>query len=612
LNAHAIHHAPYGSMAYPSGTDRLTVMLRCGRGDFKRVIVAYRDRYAGPRPSRQQRLLLTGSDELFDYWRGDLVLCTRRPSYYFILDNGAKRFWYGEGGLSADRATALNEQWCFVYPYLWWTQDADPPAWAREAIVYQIFLDRFASGDMANKPPDARTWGRRPTRNAVFGGDLQGIFTHLNHLVHLGVNCLYLTPIFQSPSNHKYDTTDYLQIDRAFGDEQSARRLVAHCHARGIRVILDGVFNHCGYEFAPFQDVIANGPDSPYASWFRVYDYPVGPSSGGTPNYQTFANGIWRMPKLMTDNPVVREFLIDAAAYWTRQLEIDGWRLDVGEEVHPEFCRDFRRRIRAINPEAWIVGEILHEASVWLQGDQMDAVMNYPWYNLCLSFFARQEISVKAFADTLARLRMRYRRSVTEVNWNLLDSHDRPRLVTACRGDKSALKLATTFQFTYPGVPYVYYGTEVGLPGGNDPDCRRCMPWDQAEWDLDLLEHYRTLIELRKRFPVFSRGEHTELIADASSGMYAFARWDSEACALVLLNNGGESANLAMDGLLSAVCQMGLGGWKAFSLCFATIRPSPTAELPVRLERKTTGRRSDRGPVICLPARSAAVYTSAV
>lgn len=544
MHKHAILHKPDDPMAYPAGDSELQVVLRSARGDLRRAEVVYGDRYTRPCRDRRVPMMLFGQGELFDYWTARIKLASRRFRYYFALDDGRERLLYGEGGFLSETPAEELWTWCFHHPYLWFHGERDnPPEWAQDAVVYQIFVERFANGDTSNDPLEVDPWGARPMRSSFFGGDLKGILDRLDHISRLGVSCIYLTPIFLSPTNHKYDTSDYYQVDPHFGDQALARRLVDDCHARGIRIILDAVFNHCGYDFFAFQDVVRNGRSSRYFEWFNIHKLPVERRPRAT--YETFANNLWWMPKLRTDNPEVQEYLLGVAEYWTRTLDVDGWRLDVGDEVDQEFWRKFRKRIRAIKPNALIVGEVLHDASVFLRGDQMDSIMNYPWRELCVAFFAKRSMSAQAFADGLTGLRVRYRHQVHQALWNLLDSHDRERFLTTCHGDRRRMLLATTFQFTYSGTPYVYYGDEVGMEGEHDPDCRRCMPWDEAVWDRRMLGHYRALIRLRRRYRALRRGEYATLIAgsaDPVDHLFAFARWDRNCCILVLMNNADSAA----------------------------------------------------------------------
>jgi len=411
-------------------------------------------------------------DQLFDYFQADLHLPTKRFMYTFLLDDGVKRIYYTEKGFYQD-PPSLTE---FQFPYIAERDYWEPPLWSQGSVWYQIFPERFANGDPTNDHENVEDWDAPPSVQSQKGGDLQGIIDHIDHLVELGVDALYMTPVFQAPTNHKYDTTDYYKIDEHFGDLETCKKLVALCHKRNIRVVFDAVFNHCGYGFFAFQDVIENGAASKYVDWFNIESLPV---QKIPPNYETFANDEWRMPKLMTKNPEVRKYLLDVAVYWMRECKIDGWRLDVCNEVDHEFWRDFRRVVKAENPDALILGEIWHEASDWVQGDQFDSVMNYSLQYACIDFFAKGTIRAETFAQRLAQVQMNHRQTVNLAMFNLVGSHDTERYLTTCRRDMDKMRLSVAFQMSYEGAPSIYYGDEVGMYGENDPDCRKGMIWDQ-------------------------------------------------------------------------------------------------------------------------------------
>ena len=530
-------HFPYDPMAYPVNPDTLEVVLRTPARSVLRAELAFTDRFTPSAQPQHNPMRRVGSSNTFDYWSGRMSLRYGRFQYYFVLHTGEGIAYFGQPGLAAhpDREEPWN--FGFHYPYLWWRSDGadDPPEWTQDAVVYQIFIERYGNGDPSNDPKGVEPWNAPPRTDSFSGGDLQGIADHLDHISSLGVNCLYLTPIFQSPSNHKYDTTDYTKIDPHFGDEKIARKLVDECHSRGIRVVLDAVFNHSGYMFFAFQDVVAKGAASPYLSWFNIDSLPV--MTHPKPNYETFAVDTWTMPKLRTDNPEVREYFIGVAEHWTRVLDIDGWRLDVADEIDPVFWREFRKRIRAIKPDALILGEVHHDATAFLRGDQFDSVMNYLWHRACLDYFARRRTGTDKFASDLLRVRTRYKRSVTYALWNLLGSHDKPRILTECGGRADREMLAALFQFTYVGTPYVYYGDEIGMEGPNDPGCRHAMIWDESQWDNALLHHYRQLAALRHSRPALRRGEFSMLMADGPRSPLAYARWYEDSCIVVALNN---------------------------------------------------------------------------
>jgi neopullulanase len=426
------------------------------------------------------------------------------------------------------------------------------PEWARDAIFYQIFPDRFARSQRVRKPSNLEPWDSQPTVHGFKGGDLLGVAERLDYLQDLGITAIYLNPIFQSTANHRYHTYDYWRVDPILGGDNALRVLLDEAHRRGIRVILDGVFNHASRGFFQFNHLVENGAASPYADWFIVKKYPLQPygASKGQHGYEAWW-GLPALPKLNVATPAVREFLWDVACHWIK-FGVDGWRLDVPAEIDDDgFWQEFRRRIRAINPEAYLVGEIWHDAQRWLQGDQFDAVMNYPFTRACLGFFVgdnllRSEViqsgyrqietlNASQFADEVERVLGLYPRPVTEVQFNLLGSHDTPRFKTLARGDSSAYLLATLFQMTYPGAPSLYYGDEIGLEGRHDPACRGSFPWDEGSWDRALRGYVQRCIALRRAHPALRQGSFTRLYV--AQGVMAYGRRLGEETLLVILNN---------------------------------------------------------------------------
>lgn len=412
------------------------------------------------------------------------------------------------------------------------------PAWAKDAIFYQIFPERFANGDPSNDPPNVEPWGGEPKVHNYFGGDLKGIIDHLDYISALGVNCLYLNPIFWSTSNHKYHAKDYFKIDPHLGDESVFKHLVNACHARGIRIILDGVFNHTGVDFFAFEDVKKHGKNSRYVKWFNIYNFPV--SSPRKPNYECWWN-LGELPKLMVHEPEVRRYLFKVTEYWMK-FGIDGWRLDVPNEISHAFWIEWRKLVKSLNPEAYIVGEIWDDGSSWLQGDQFDAVMNYRFRRSCVEFFAKRTMTPSEFDRSLARTRALYPDEVNYVLQNLLGSHDTERFLTVCNGNKAAMKLAWLFQMTYIGAPMVYYGDEVGMTGGKDPGCRGTMIWDEDKQDRELLAEIKVLIKIRNQYSVFRLGTFASVLVDDDRLLFGFTRNNpiEGTQALVILNNSDD------------------------------------------------------------------------
>jgi cyclomaltodextrinase / maltogenic alpha-amylase / neopullulanase len=471
----------------------------------------------------------------------------------------------------------------------------DTPAWVRDAVFYEIFPDRFARSESVARPGPFEDWDAPPTNAGLKGGDLLGIVEHLDHIASLGANALYLTPVFQSASNHRYHTYDYLAVDPLLGGDGALRELLDAAHRRGMHVILDGVFNHTGRGFWPFHHVLEMGAASPYRSWFHfdqealdaglpIDAYPLAHArrslaAGEAPRPADDGNadslrslgyqGWWdlpALPKLNVDEPAVREYLWSVAEHWLR-FGIDGWRLDVpGEIQDPAFWAEFRRRCRAVNPEAYLVGEIWDVAPDWTSNDRFDALMNYPLAEAIVGFvggaslnepllrshheYARTELlDGRGFADRLQQLLEAYDPDVTAVQLNLMDSHDTPRLASLLGGDRGAIELAILLQATLPGAPCLYYGGEIGLRGGLDPDSRRAFPWDESRWDRDLLAYVSAAFGLRNREPLLRHGELRVL--DAQAGWLAFERRDPERpdeAIAVAINAGAEPAEIALGG----------------------------------------------------------------
>jgi len=403
------------------------------------------------------------------------------------------------------------------------------PEWVKDAIFYEIFPERFANGDQSNDPLDKEVWGNIPSRTNFFGGDLQGIIDHLDYLQDLGITGLYLTPIFKAKTNHKYDTCDYMSVDPAFGDTELLKKLVSKAHRCGIKIILDAVFNHTGDSFWAFEDVKKNGSSSRYASWFFVDETPL---SHDPPNYQT-CGGVGYLPKINITNPEVQDYLLRVASYWIETCDIDGWRLDVPWKVSMQFWKLFRERIKSIKPDAYIVGEIWRNPSPWLQGDTCDGIMNYPLRNLILDYCLFDFMDAEDFDYEINLLRQAHGSSAN-IQLNLLGSHDTPRLLTLCKDDIARVILAVTFLFTYVGAPMIYYGDEIGLRGGNDPDCRKCMSWEATDWEHGLVNIYRNLIRARHKHPALRRGDFLPLLI--FNGVYAYLRRFDDDEVIVILN----------------------------------------------------------------------------
>jgi len=442
-----------------------------------------------------------------------------------------------------------------------------PPAWVSDAVFYQIFPDRFAASDRWTKPSGLEPWDSPPTTYGYKGGDLAGVIERLDYLTELGVNALYFNPIFASAANHRYHAWDYRRIDPLLGDRELFDELVAACHDRNIRVVIDGVFNHCGRGLFQFHDLLESGEASPWRDWFNVHSWPIDAYSDNAPNYDAWW-GLPALPKFDTENPEVREFLMQVGEYWAHR-GIDGWRLDVPLEIRTEgFWEEFRQRVRAVNPDLYILAEIWDDASEWINaGDRFDATMNYLFAGHTLAFVAGDRIpgeladglsyplkpalNATQYGAAVNHLLEMYPWSRTLVNFNLLDSHDVPRVLDLCGGDPTSVVLATLLQMTFPGAPSVYYGSEIGLPGGKDPANRAGFPWDRATWNHEIYDAHRQLIALRHAEPALRHGEMETLPTDPGSMLYLFTRRHDRDTIVVAVNGGTDA--------VSAMTQLSLG-----------------------------------------------------
>lgn len=458
-----------------------------------------------------------------------------RIIYRFCLSGPDGERFLGPAGLAdeADAAGAFRFHPAAAAPF-------SVIPWLRGRTFYQVFPDRFANGDPANDPPGTTAWGGPVTPGTgeqYYGGDLAGLIDRLDYLQDLGVGGIYLNPIFASGSSHGYDTVDYFQIDPRLGDLETFRLLLDEAHRRDIRVILDAVFNHTGTGFWAFQDVVERGPASRYKDWYYFRGFPVDVEA---PNYEAWWN-VASLPKLRVANPEVRAYLMGVARYWTR-LGIDGWRLDVPNEIRePGFWEEFRLTVKAINPEAYVVGEIWHVEPEWLEGGRFDAVMNYPLGRDGLVAFYRGKggFSAAELDRVIRRSVLVYPEQAVEMNFNVVGTHDTARVLTALGGGNlgdepdplavQRLKALATLLFALPGVPVVYYGDERGMLGekGENWDAQRApVPWEREGSSLvqELSGHFRALIRLRRAHPALWGTVVTRLALDETRGVYACSR----------------------------------------------------------------------------------------
>ena len=525
----AVRHTGTFPDVYLTDRKTLVITLRTARKDVSGCIIHYFARTT-PDNIKQVEMNFVYRDALFDYYQAILRFhqTARYRKYYFELLSDESIYFTAYGFQKKKPVKGY-----FEFLYANETGIIKLPEWSQGQVFYQIFPERFANGDFANNLDLVQPWGTKPDRDNFMGGDLKGIRQKLDYLEELGIDCIYLNPIFEGDFNHKYATTDYYRIDSGFGNKEEISDLISAIHAKGMRILFDGVFNHCGIKFAPFQDVVKNGEASKYKDWFYITSFPV-----EITHYDYECVGAYKyMPKMNTGNPEVRRYFIEVMDYWIREYQIDGWRLDVSDEVDESLWEEARLVLKSRYPNILLIGETWGSGLCLMNGTRMDAIMNYVFRDAVRDFVALREIDANEFDSRVQKMLSDYPAEMNRAMYLLLDSHDTERFLTLCGGNKDKFKVAVALQMMFVGSPAVYYGDEIGIDGENDPDCRKCMIWDKDAQDLELKEYYRKLIRIRHEEEAIRTGSLYTDICEGS--LYAFTRIKNSADALTIVINAG-------------------------------------------------------------------------
>lgn len=485
MNRYAMQHIVDSSYCFPVSEKEIVLRLRTARNDIKKAEVVYENKYVFCISQLSKEMSKAYTGELYDYFEIKLSLEDTRLAYVFHIYDGEKYYYFSEDGITETYDFTLGYYNFFQYPFINRADIMESVDWMKQAVFYQIFIDRFNMGKTdKDKSYINCKWGDIPTPHTFAGGDIKGITEKLDYIKGLGCNTVYLTPVFKSVSNHKYDISDYFSVDSQFGSSDDLRELIDEAHARNMKIILDAVFNHCSENIHQFRDVLEKGRSSPFFDWFIIDGDGV---NGERDNYEMFAYCKY-MPKLNTSNEEVQKFLIRTGCYYIEEYHIDGWRLDVSDEVSHDFWRAFRKAVKRINKNAVLIGENWHDAYTNLRGEQYDSIMNYSFTKACLDYFAFGASDAMHFAWKLNEILMRNSDTVNNMMLNLLDSHDTHRFFSEVGENKFKMKAALALLFLFPGTPCIYYGTEILMPGGYEPDCRRCMDWEKAGNSADYFE----------------------------------------------------------------------------------------------------------------------------
>ena len=536
----AIFHDMDKRFCYAIDKDLFVIRVQVKKDDMKEVILHYEDKYI-PMERKDTRMTLpmkkVATSQFHDYYEAQLqmhLICLR---YFFeFTDMQGEKVYYGN--YEFDKECITNRDRMFDCPQNLREEEMfEVPQWAANKVVYQIFPSRFA----ATQPVDKKLWYKAPiTPMDDLHGNLRGIIEHLDYIKDLGIDVVYLTPIFKSNSCHKYDTIDYYQVDPSFGTTEDLKELVQKSHERGMKVVLDAVYNHSGREFFAFQDILEKGEKSKYLDWYFIDELPPRGEWGEIPNFKCFGY-YGGMPKLNLKNPEVEKYITDVACYWIKECDIDGWRLDVGDEISHFFWKNFRKAIKAVKKDMLIIGEIWHYAGDFLEGDEWDTVMNYPFYLNLIDLLADEKINVSQFVQNLGYLKGRLNKKCYPLMWNLIDSHDTARFLHLCHDNKKKQHLAAAFQLLLPGMPMVYYGDEYAMPGANDPDCRRGMYWDEEYQDKEMYNWYKKLMQIRKTHACIVEGEMIETITNDDEDTIVMIRKNGEETIAMLFNCGNSA-----------------------------------------------------------------------
>lgn len=564
-----LHPTSVPELNYDRG--RLTLSLRARPGDLRQVRLEL--------GGRRYPMAVVTADDLYARYSAQVPWDRREDlTYAFELTDGPKTQVFGRNGLGAPgHVEPFRLKAAAFKPFV-------VPDWVERTVIYQIFPDRFENGDRANDPPHVQPWDSAPTGGGRFGGDVQGVRRHLPYLTDLGVSAVYFTPVFKSPSSHRYDVEDYKVIDPQFGTNAEFAALTRELQARGIRTIMDFVFNHTAATFPPFRDVVQKGEASAYKDWYFIKSFPV--HAQWPPNYAAYGN-YWGMPKLNMADPGAGDYMLNVVDFWKRQAPLAGLRFDVANQVDMGFWRRLRPHLKSHDPQAWIVGEVWYDASPWLAGDQWDAAMNYPFRGANVAFFAEGTATPSQYAKQLMQLYHRHAPQVSRNMMNFLSTHDTPRFLTLCHDSPDLQRLAATVQFTWAGAPSVYYGEELGMTGGADPDNRRGMAWSLATPENPMLRYYRQLIRLRRASRALQSGDPEILLADDPARTLAYSRTLGSELAIVAVNRSDRPQTLEIplpeNGAVRAARRTGLvDGLSGRRVALGNARSLTVALAPLR------------------------------
>lgn len=550
----AVLHIPLSQYAFAEAEYKLTIRIRVKKGDLSGCYLNYADRVCRKSPVEFQEIPMQvcAKDEYYEYYEAKVESPYSRVCYYFKLVKDQEWIYYYADRFTDRLADIYIEgeivdgrSEYYQYPFILREEIPDVPEWFKKAVVYNIFPDSFASGRRTlQKTKDEMRLENGQICRTRLGGTIRGIMENLDYIQGMGFNCIYLNPIFAGGEYHKYDVLDYYHIDPLMGTEEDFRELVTKLHERGMKIIIDGVFNHCSWEFFAFEDVVLKGENSRYCKWFYDLKFPVirPEDPEEIPGYTCFAYER-KMPKLNTAEREVQMYFADVGAYWIKEFQVDGWRLDVANEIDRNFWRNFRSAVKKENPDAVLIGEVWENAETWLRGDAFDSVMNYDFRRICKEFLGADIPNAVEAAYQFEKMRLRYPTNIVNGQLNLLDSHDVPRFLSICQKNDARWKLACILLMLMPGVPSLFYGDEQGFTGVRELEYRRAMEWNGQD---QYCEFIQALIHIRKTY-VDGATDYRLMWQMIEDGLFAFCRGNKEGEIAVIINAGPDKKIQLID-----------------------------------------------------------------
>lgn len=492
--------------------------IRCGK-DVDGVVAVYNDPYLRDEvdgalvwPYKKCEMQVSGETDQYKYFMCRLDCERRRLKYYFLIYSGSEVWQYSESGFTQNYSHDFLSM--FFVPYIDKNRIHMPYEWLKNTVWYQILPSRFAS----------------ERKGAPCG--IKGITDKLPYLHQLGINGLYLNPVYRGKSYHKYDVIDYEHIDPDFGTDEDFAALCNAAHKMGMKVMLDISFTHCSSDNPFWQSVCADKEKSKYYGWFNIYE-----NKQGELLYETFAYEMG-MPKFNTENfRVIEYFCNNVIKYWMKKCKVDAWRIDVANEISDDLLIKVKNVMHDVNPEAYMVGEIWHNAVDWISKKRLDGVTNYGLSRAILSFVCSKEHSVKEYKNSINLLIHSYSPCQLAMCMTLLDSHDTPRLRYMCENDMDKFKLALFLLMTFPGTPSLYYGTERYMDGAGDPDCRRFVDWEaHSEEAEDVFRMISRFIHLRKEHPALAN-EGNFIFEHSEDSLLVYSRQSKEEKLYCVINS---------------------------------------------------------------------------